>query len=65
MSAAAAEGYYSEEDSRDSVLHNPFSIVSSANPAKRMKVDFAPAKKAQVDAAPHVLAEVRTKNTIF
>ena len=59
MSTTAAEGYSSEEDSRGDLLHNPFGIVSSANPAKRIKVD-APAKESQVDAAPHVLAEVRT-----
>ena len=60
MSTTAAGGYSSEEDSRNDLLHNPFGIVSSTNPAKRVKVDFAPAKKSQVDAAPHVLAEVRT-----
>ena len=62
MSTTAAEGYSSEEDSRGGLLHNPFGIVSSANPAKRIKVDLVPAKKSQVDAAPHVLAEVRTQN---
>ena len=62
MSTTAAEGYSSEEDSRGGLLHNPFGIVSPANPAKRIKVDLVPAKKPQVDAAPHVLAEVCTQN---
>jgi len=60
MSTAAAEGCSSDEDGQGGLLHNPFGIVSPANPAKRIKVDLTPAKKAQVDAAPHVLAEVRT-----
>jgi len=61
--AAAAEQHLSDEDARDGLLHDPFGIVSSTNPAKRIKVDHAPANtiKAQVDAAPHVLAEVRTQ----
>jgi hypothetical protein len=59
MSTTAAEEYSSEEDGRGGLLHNPFGLVSSTNPAKRIKVD-APANKSQVDAAPHVLAEVRT-----
>lgn len=58
--AAAAEQHASDEDSLDGVLHNPFGIVSSANPAKRIKVDHV-----QVDAAPHVLAEVCTQNIIM
>ena len=60
MSTTAAEGYSSEEDGRGGLLHNPFGIVSPANPAKRIKVDVVPAKESQLDAAPHVLAEVRT-----
>lgn len=61
MSTTAAEGYSEEEDGRGGLLHNPFGIVSPANPAKRIKVDVTPAKESQLDAAPHVLAEVRTQ----
>lgn len=53
---ALVQGYSSGEDDVHEITANPFGIAqSTANPAKRIKLD---PKQVAVEAAPHVLSEV-------